>query len=176
MSTTNRARIFALFTVVAAALAGGVIAASTGGGARERETTSAEGTEAKVDEADQMYERGLELAEAGKFEEALVRFEQANKKRKNDPEILNMLAFCQRKTGDLEHAFENYEKALEIRPDFPQAREYLGEAHLQAALQQIEILRGLGPEGAEQLAELVAALKKAAGQAASGAGESESGW
>ncbi|MGQ0720090.1 MAG: tetratricopeptide repeat protein [Candidatus Eiseniibacteriota bacterium] len=175
MSITNRARTFALLTVSTAALAGGAIAASSGGGAREREATSAEGTEAKADEADQMYQRGMELAEAGKFEEALVRFEQANKKRKNDAEILNMLAFCQRKTGDLEHAFENYGKALEIRPDFPQAREYLGEAHLQAALQQVEILRGYGAEGEKELGRLVAAVKMAAGEAVSGKA-SESGW
>jgi tetratricopeptide (TPR) repeat protein len=176
MRINQRARTFALLTVLLVAAAGAAWAASTGGGARDRETSSAEGTEAKVDEADQMYQRGMELAEAGKFEEALVRFEQAAKKRKNDAEILNMLAFCQRKTGDLEHAFENYQKALEIKPVFPEAREYLGEAHLQAALQQVEILRGFGPQGAEQLGELVAALKKAAEQAESGVAGSESGW
>jgi len=54
-----------------------------------------------------------------------------------------MLAFTQRKTGHLDDAFRNYRRALEISRPFPQAREYLGEAHIQAALQQVEILRGL---------------------------------
>jgi tetratricopeptide (TPR) repeat protein len=175
MPITNRVRILAFSALSAAALASGAIAASTGGGGQERGSPTAETTEAKADEADQMYQRGMALAEAGEFEEALVRFEQASKKRKNDAEILNMLAFCQRKTGDLEHAFENYAKALEIRSDFPQAREYLGEAHLQAALQQVEILRGYGAEGEKELARLVAAVKSAAGEAVSGK-TSESGW
>jgi tetratricopeptide (TPR) repeat protein len=152
------------------------LAASTGGGAdRERDTGGAEAE--GPDEADQLYARGMELAEEGKFEEALVRFEQAGKKRKKDPEILNMLAFCQRKTGDLEAAFENYAKALEIQPRFPQAREYLAEAHLQAALAQLEILRGYAPEGEQERAELVAAIRRMAAEVAEEPGsEGGGGW
>lgn len=138
-------------------------AASTGGGAER--ARDAEAAEAKgPDEADQLYQRGLELAKEGKFEEALARFEQANKKRKKDPEILNMLAYCQRKTGDLDSAFENYGKALELQPKFPQAREYLAEAHIQAALMQLEIIRGYGREGEKELWDLVAAIRKASAE------------
>lgn len=151
-------------------------AASTGGGAdRDREAGSAEAQ--APDEADQLYQRGLELAKEQKFDEALVRFEQANKKRKKDPEILNMLAFCQRKTGDLEAAFENYAKALEIQPKFPQAREYLAEAHLQAALAQLEILKGYGAEGEEERADLVAAMRRLSAEVAGEPGsEGGGGW
>jgi tetratricopeptide (TPR) repeat protein len=149
------------------------LAASTGGGA-DKDAGSAE--QQGPDEADQLYQRGLELAKEQKFEEALARFEQANKKRKKDPEILNMLAFCQRKTGDLEAAFENYAKALEIRPKFPQAREYLAEAHLQAALAQLEILRGYGADGEKERAELVTAMRRLSGEVAAEAGSKGGEW
>jgi tetratricopeptide (TPR) repeat protein len=104
----------------------------------------------------------MALVEEGKFEDALKRFENAHKKRKKDPDILNMLAYTQRKLGNLEDAFKNYEKALSIQPRFPQAREYLGEAHLQAALLQIKTLRGYGKDGEKELAKLVRAFQEAA--------------
>jgi Tfp pilus assembly protein PilF len=149
------------------------LAASTGGGAAQ-DAGSAE--QQGPDEADQLYQRGLELAKEQKFEEALARFEQANKKRKKDPEILNMLAFCQRKTGHLEKAFENYAKALEIRPKFPQAREYLAEAHLQAALAQLEILRGYGADGEKARGELLAAMRRLSAEVSAEAGSKGGDW
>jgi tetratricopeptide (TPR) repeat protein len=116
----------------------------------------------KKDKATAYYEEGVQLAETGDFDKALERFEKANKERKNDADILNMMAFAQRKLGRLNEAFENYARALEIRPDFPQAREYLGEAHLQAALEQAKILSEYGSLGEEELAQLMAAFEEAA--------------
>jgi tetratricopeptide (TPR) repeat protein len=150
--------------VVLASLGGGTaLARSSGGGSGgepEQRSTGEAGVER--DDADLMYARGMELVEKGEYEEARERFEQAHKKRKNDPEFLNMLAYTQRKTGEMEKAFENYERALKIQPEFPEAREYLGEAHVQAALMQIELLRGYGDAGREEYDELVAALRRAA--------------
>jgi Tfp pilus assembly protein PilF len=73
-----------------------------------------------------------------------------------------MLAFTQRKLGDLDAAFANYAKALELRPDFPQAREYLAEAHLQAAMAQMKILRDSGKDAEAEVAQLLDAFAKAA--------------
>jgi hypothetical protein len=73
-----------------------------------------------------------------------------------------MIAYTQRKTGKLDDAFENYHKALGMRPKFPEAREYLGEAHIQAALLQIDILREYGKDGETELAQLVSVLRRAA--------------
>ena len=73
-----------------------------------------------------------------------------------------MLAFSQRKLGKFDDAFANYSKALKLRPRFPEAREYLGEAHIQAALREIETLKSYGVDGKEQLGDLVKALKDAA--------------
>jgi tetratricopeptide (TPR) repeat protein len=165
-----RPGVVAVCAALLLAASGLALAASTGGGGDDA-------TESKgPDEADQLYERGLQLAEEEKYEEALARFEQANKKRKKDPEILNMLAFCQRKTGDLEAAFENYARALEIQPKFPQAREYLAEAHLQAALMQLEILRGYGSEGEKETQELVSAIRRMSAEVYGAAGSEGGDW
>jgi tetratricopeptide (TPR) repeat protein len=137
-------------------------AASSGGGGSTPDRPEATSAEPSRDEAQEIFDRGMQLVKEGKFEDARERFEKAVSKKKNDPDYLNMLAYTQRKTGDLEDAFKNYEKALGQRPKFPQAREYLGEAHLQAALLQIEILRGYGAEGQKELDELTAALQRAA--------------
>ncbi|HMB70783.1 MAG TPA: tetratricopeptide repeat protein [bacterium] len=168
-----RPRAAAVCAALLLAASGLAFAASTGGGASKSDPAS----ESKgPDEADQLYERGLELAKEQKFEEALARFEQANKKRKKDAEILNMLAFCQRKTGDLDAAFENYGKALEIQPRFPQAREYLAEAHLQAALRELEILRGYGAEGEKETEELVTAIRRMSAEVYHDAGAEGGDW
>lgn len=115
----------------------------------------------KMDTASMLYQQGMEQSKAGDFEKARDSFEKANRERKHDPEILNMLAFTQRKTGKLKEAFANYEKALELKPRFPQAREYLGEAHLQGMMAQLKELKSYGPEGEKELALLVAALRAA---------------
>jgi tetratricopeptide (TPR) repeat protein len=159
-------RTVGLVLVPAAALAafvtlGPVLASSSGGGGSSG-AESADRSAPEVDEADQLFARGMELVKEGKFEEARGRFERAHDKRKKDADILNMLAYTQRKTGRLDDAFENYAKALELKPRFPQAREYLGEAHIQAALLQIKTLREYGPEAEKELADLVAALRTAA--------------
>lgn len=116
--------------------------------------------------AETLYNEGVKLAEEGRHAAALVKFEEAHEKDPNDPDVMNMLAHSLRKTGKLDAAFAMYEKALEKRERFAQAREYLGEAHLQAALIQVQVLRSYGEEGAAELAALLDALKRAANEAA----------
>lgn len=74
-----------------------------------------------------------------------------------------MLAHTQLKLGMIEESLENYKKALKLRPRFPEAREYLGEAYIQAALRELETLKSYGTEAAEQSEDLVNEFKKAAG-------------
>jgi tetratricopeptide (TPR) repeat protein len=116
--------------------------------------------------AETLYNEGIVLAEEGRHAAALQKFRAAQELKADDPDILNMIAHSLRKTGELEEAFATYEKALQLRDRFPQAREYLGEAHLQAALIQVQILRSYGTEGEEELATLLEALKRAANEAA----------
>lgn len=107
------------------------------------------------------YEEGIALVEAGDYEEARGAFEKAARRRPRDPDVLNMLAYSQRKSGQLDEAIATYKKALRIRPKFPQAREYLGEAYLQAALRELETLKGYGDEAEDERAQLVKALQGA---------------
>lgn len=147
-----------LFVPLVVPILVGLVAASSAVGAPS-------GSKAETpasDPARQLYQQGLEKLQANDFTAALALFERAHQAKKTDPEVLNMLAFTQRKLGDLDAAFANYAKALELRPDFPQAREYLAEAHLQAALEQMKLLREYGPKAEAEVAQLIDAFAKAA--------------
>jgi len=109
-----------------------------------------------------LYDQGVEATKNKDFQKALKLFEQASRENKNNPDILNMLAHTQLKLGMIEESLASYNKALKIRPKFPEAREYLGEAYIQAALREIETLKSYGSEGSESLADLEKAFKEAA--------------
>ena len=109
-----------------------------------------------------LYDQGVEANNKKDYAAALPLFEQALQQDPKNPDILNMLAHAQREVGKTDEAVANYRKALELRPEFPQAREYLGEAYVQAALKQIEILRGCGDKGKEPLEDLTQVIKDAA--------------
>ena len=116
----------------------------------------------KSNQAKSWYDEGVKQAKENNYEKALEFFQKAVASEPNNPSVLNMLAFTQRKLGKLDEAFANYEKALSIRNKFPEAREYLGEAHIQAALKQIDILKSYGDDAKEEHEDLVRALKDAA--------------
>ena len=64
------------------------------------------------------------------------------------PEAFNNLAYCYRKLGQVDKAIELYKTAIQLRPIFPQAHDYLARAYLakgdrQAALREYEIVRRL---------------------------------
>jgi len=78
-------------------------------------------------------------------------------------DVLNLLAFSQRKSGDFETAYKNYQRALKIDPNHKSAREYLGELYIQTgrieeARAQLDILKRLCPEGCEEREDLEEAL------------------
>ncbi|HEY1406033.1 MAG TPA: tetratricopeptide repeat protein [Spirochaetota bacterium] len=114
------------------------------------------------DEAAGLYKKGVASDRAGDYRTALAYFKDANDLDSNNPDILNMLAHSQRKLGMIDEALDNYKRALRIRPEFPEAREYLGEAYVQAALREIDILKTYGDKGAESRRDLIKALKDAA--------------
>ncbi len=108
------------------------------------------------------YDQGVEAHKSGDYQKARTLFDQALKTDKDNPDILNMLAHTQLKLGMIDESLENYKKALKLRPKFPEAREYLGEAYIQAALREIETLKSYGMEAVEELDDLVNEFKKAA--------------
>ncbi len=120
---------------------------------------------APLGEAEKYFEHGKQSLENGNFAEAEKNFRASDRAAPNQPDTLNLLAFSLRKQGKLNDAFAYYGRALRLRPKFPEAREYLGEAHLQAALQQIQILKSYGPAGQEALRQLSDAFREAAARA-----------
>lgn len=162
----DRVRPIRLAVLVASLLAltwGGSLALSGGGDKNDNdETSEAEGEDQGDDEALQAYTRGMELVKESRYQEALDRFRVASKKDKKSYEYLNMVAYTQRKVGNLDDAFENYAKVLAMKPDYAPAREYLGEAHIQAVLLQLDVLRGYGEKGKKEADALTAALQEAA--------------
>lgn len=119
-------------------------------------------SESEKNPAVPLYDQGVEATKNKDFKKALTLFERALKADKNNPDILNMLAHTQLKLGMIDESLENYKKALKLRPKFAEAREYLGEAYIQAALREIGTLKSYGSTRSESLEDLVKAFKDAA--------------
>ena len=111
-----------------------------------------------------LYDQGMVASKSQDYQKALDLFQQALTEDPNNPDILNMLAHTQRLLGNTDEALANYKRALELRPKFPEAREYLGEAYMQAALQQLQTLKSYGGEADENVDDLTKAIKDAAGK------------
>lgn len=111
--------------------------------------------------AESRYAEGVAAGQNHDYKKALPLLEEALKEDPNNPDVLNMLAHAQRETGDIDDALINYKKALELRPNFPEAHEYLGETYIQAALREVEILKSYGSSGTEELKDLTADTKEA---------------
>lgn len=59
---------------------------------------------------------GVEMAKQGLWQEALFRFEKANRLDPKNPKILNNLAVAQEANGRFDAALETYREALAIAP------------------------------------------------------------
>jgi len=123
---------------------------------RESKTVSAAGRAAAA------YREGMEAVERRDFESALKSFRKAYARKRSDADILNMLAYSLRKTGKIDDALNYYHKALRKRPQFPEAREYLGEAYLQGAMRELKTRKSYGDKGTHAYQELTDAIKTAA--------------
>ncbi|MBT8435322.1 MAG: tetratricopeptide repeat protein [Gammaproteobacteria bacterium] len=72
-----------------------------------------------------------ELIEDEKYQQAITRIDEALRDQPDSADLLNLLAYSNRKLGNFDVAMENYLKALEIDSDHRGANEYLGELFLQ---------------------------------------------
>jgi len=106
------------------------------------------------------FEQGKRAVNSGDYKAASGYFQTVLKEQPNNPDALNMLAFSERKQGNLDDAFAHYAKALSLRLRFPEAREYLAEAHLQAAVKEYHQLQQYGAEGREETEELKKEIKE----------------
>ena len=153
-ATRTALAIFALTVAFAA----GMVFTSTVGAA----PSSPKRNRAKKPDTKALYDKGMQLVKSGEYEAALVEFRKVEKKEPKNADALNMIAYSSRKLGRLDTAFKYYDRALKYREQFPQAREYLAEAHIQAALEQAQILESYGDAGKQELAQLIHAFQTAA--------------
>ena len=65
------------------------------------------------------------------YKEAFNKLETANKKDKNNPDILNYMGFTSRKSGNFNEAEKFYLKGLSLDPKHNGINEYLGELYVQ---------------------------------------------
>ena len=99
------------------------------------------GSSSKVsmyDEAVKLIKRAGKLEKKDKqdkavklYKEAFNKLEKANKKDKNNPDILNYMGFTSRKSGNFNEAEKFYLKGLSLNPKHNGINEYLGELYVQ---------------------------------------------
>jgi len=80
------------------------------------------------------------------YKEAFSKLEKANKKDKDNPDILNYMGFTSRKSGNFEDAEKFYLKGLSLNPKHNGINEYLGELYVQTnridkAKERLEVLK-----------------------------------
>ena len=102
--------------------------------------------------ADDHYNQGVALSDSGRYSDALPEFQRAA--------AHNMIGFTYRKLGKLKLSLQSYEKALKLRPGFPEAHEYLGETYLAAddllhAMQNYLFLKNAEQPQAQELWEKI---------------------
>jgi predicted Zn-dependent protease len=107
----------------------------------------------------------VEMIHAGQYDKAIPKLQAMLKKTPENADILNYLAYSQRKSGKLEDAEANYNKALKINPDHLGALEYQGELYIQTnrremAEQNLAKLGKLCGMDCEQYEDLAKALGK----------------
>lgn len=159
----NTKLLLGLSCMLGVLAAGMSVLVSAGG--MESSSWPSEQKKASPETATALYDQGMKADKAGDFKTALDLFQRALKKDDNNPEIINMVAHSERKLGKINEAIIDYWNALKLRPKFPEAREYMGEAYIQAVLLELETLKSYGKDGEEQRDDLLKAFKDAADKA-----------
>lgn len=72
-----------------------------------------------------------ELIEGEKYQQAITELDKALVDAPDDADLLNLMAYSNRKLGNFDTALDYYLKALKNDPDHRGANEYLGELYLQ---------------------------------------------
>lgn len=157
-NTSARRLPGAVFALLLTTLLAGAYAAGTG----SSDNWPGRKLQSDSESAGSLYDKGVAADKAGNNRAALKYFQRAFELDRQNPDILNMLAHSKLKAGLINEAITDYWAALKLRPRFPEAREYLGEAYIQAALMEIKTLKSYGEDGEEQREDLVKEFRDAA--------------
>ena len=98
------------------------------------------------------------------YKQAFSKLEKANKKDKNNPDILNYMGFTSRKSGNFDEAEKFYLKGLSLDPKHNGINEYLGELYVATnrhnlAVERLEILKSCNCQEYKQLKAVIAGEK-----------------
>ena len=107
----------------------------------------------KVDKANKRYEKALKL------------LLKSNKKKPNNPDILNYLGFTTRKLGDFNQGEKYYLDGLAIEPGHIGINEYLGELYVSTnrmdlAKERLKILKNCKCKEYQDLKQIIDGTKK----------------
>lgn len=86
------------------------------------------------------------LVDAQQYDAALPALRRLDQQNPNNPDVLNLIGYSLRKTGDMTGALDYYNRALALDPQHRGANEYLGELYLETkqpdkARERLEVLR-----------------------------------
>ena len=114
---------------------------------------------------DPMFEEGKAAIEAQDWVKAIDILTKTADAFPESADTQNFLGYAYRKSGDLNAAFQHYQRALEIDPSHKHALEYLGEAYLMkddldgAEQQLAELAKLCTPIPCEEYKELKRAVE-----------------
>lgn len=83
------------------------------------------------DASDSSLAEYRDLIDQQQFQQAIDKLEKAVRENPGDADLLNLLAYSNRKLERFDSALEYYLEALQIEPRHRGANEYLGELYLQ---------------------------------------------
>ena len=113
----------------------------------------------------ELTEYAFALAKAGRYQEAIDVLDLLE--NSNTPRALNYRGYATRKLGRTDEGIGYYLKSVALDPNYPQVREYLGEAYViqgkfDLAKDQLSTIEKLcGSKECEYYEELADALEKA---------------
>jgi tetratricopeptide (TPR) repeat protein len=138
-----------------------------GGGAMSKEEVAK--AKAKAESATKSFNEGVELSNAGKSDEAIVKFNEVIAAMPNCAECYANIGTVQTRAKKFEEAEAAYKKAIELKPDFAEA--YNGLANLYNTEKKFDLAAEASKKAMELSSAAPAGAAGAAGAPAAGAGQ-----
>jgi predicted Zn-dependent protease len=140
---------FALALPMLALAAGGGNGGSSGGGSASGGGGANGGSRLTISSdttADADYQDAQSAIARADYHSAADLLHKVLSRQPDNPDVLNLMGFSERKLGEASTALEYYKKALDLQPNHIGANEYLGELYLelkqpQMAEQRLAVLQ-----------------------------------